>query len=167
MRRILLTGMSATGKSTLTAALAARGYDAVDLDADAWSHWVDVFDDAEPGTPVEPGRDWVWRDDRVRGLLESRRSDILVVSGCSPNQAEFYPLLDAVVLLSAPDDVVVERLANRTGNDYGKGQGEAQRVLMLVREVEPLLRAGATHEIDTSRPFDDVLDAALRIVDPA
>jgi len=167
MRRVLLTGMSATGKSTITAAIAERGYDAVDLDTDVWSHWVDVVDDAEPGTPVQPGRDWVWRDDRVRSLLGAGRSDILVVSGCSPNQGDFYPLLDAVVLLSAPDDVVVERLATRTGNDYGKGEGEAHRVLELIREVEPLLRAGATHEIDTSRPFHDVLDAVLRIVDPA
>ena len=57
MRRVLLTGMSATGKSTLAAAIAARGYRAVDLDTDAW-HWVDVVDDTPPGTPVEAGRDW-------------------------------------------------------------------------------------------------------------
>jgi adenylylsulfate kinase-like enzyme len=98
MRRVLLTGMSATGKSTITAALAARGYRTVDLDTEAWSHWVDVVDDTAPGTPVEAGRDWVWRDDRVAQLLAGR-AGILVISGCSPNQGKFYPQLDAVVLL--------------------------------------------------------------------
>lgn len=167
MRRVLLTGMSATGKSTITAAIAARGHKAVDLDGDAWSHWVDVASDAEPGTPVEAGRDWVWRDERVRELLTAGDADILVVSGCSPSQGQFYPLLDAVVLLSAPEDVVVKRLATRTSNHYGKGTGETERVLELIREVEPILRAGATHEIDTRGPFADVLEAVLRIVDPA
>jgi len=165
MRRVLLTGMSATGKSTITAALAARGYRTVDLDTEAWSHWVDVVDDTAPGTPVEAGRDWVWRDDRVAQLLAGR-AGILVISGCSPNQGKFYPQLDAVVLLSAPAHVIAQRLAIRTSNDYGKGAGEKERVLELIREVEPILRDGATHEVDTSGLFDDVLDAVLSIVDP-
>jgi predicted ATPase len=42
VKRVLLTGMSGTGKSTLIGELAARGYKAVDLDADEWSEWVDV-----------------------------------------------------------------------------------------------------------------------------
>lgn len=167
MRRVLLTGMSAAGKSTITAALAARGYKAVDLDNGTWSHWVEVADDGTPGAPVEAGRDWVWRDDRVADLLATEDADVLVVSGCSPNQGQFYPLLDAVVLLSAPEAVVIERLANRSGNDYGKGAGETGRVLDLIREVEPILRAGATHEIDTSGPIAEVLEMVLRIVDRA
>ena len=40
MKRVLLTGMSGIGKSTVIAALAARGYKAIDADADEWSHWV-------------------------------------------------------------------------------------------------------------------------------
>lgn len=87
MRRVLLTGMSATGKSTITAALRAGGYEAVDLDSPNWSHWVEVTANAEPGTPVEPGRDWVWQDDRVRELLTRGATDVLVISGCAPNGA--------------------------------------------------------------------------------
>ena len=167
MRRVLLTGMSAAGKSTITAALAARGYKAVDLDNGTWSHWVEVAGDDTPGAPVEAGRDWVWRDDRVADLLANEDAEVLVISGCSPNQGQFYPLLDAVVLLSAPEALVIERLASRSGNDYGKGAGETERVLDLIREVEPILRAGATHEIDTSAPLAEVLEMVLRIVDRA
>jgi shikimate kinase len=159
--------MSAAGKSTITAALAARGYKAIDLDNETWSHWVEVAGDNLPGTPMEPGRDWVWRDDRVSELLATEDAEVLVISGCSPNQGQFYALLDAVVLLSAPADVVAERLATRSGNDYGKGAGETERVLGLIREVEPILREGATHEIDTRAPLADVLEMVLRIVDPA
>jgi dephospho-CoA kinase len=40
VKRVLLTGMSGTGKSTLIRLLAARGYKAVDTDTDEWSEWV-------------------------------------------------------------------------------------------------------------------------------
>ena len=39
MIRVLITGISGTGKSTVTAALAAHGYRAIDADLPAFSHW--------------------------------------------------------------------------------------------------------------------------------
>ncbi len=42
MKRILLTGMSGTGKSTVIAELATRGYKAVDADGDEFSQWMEV-----------------------------------------------------------------------------------------------------------------------------
>lgn len=167
MRRILLTGVSATGKSTITSAIATLGYKTIDLDNEQWSHWIATTpQDVTPGTPVEPGRDWVWQHDRVAGLLATEDAAILVVSGCSPNQGKFYAQFDAVVLLSAPQDVIIKRLAERSTNDYGKGAGESERVVDLIREVEPILREGATHEVETHASVADVLEVVLRIVDP-
>jgi hypothetical protein len=70
---------------------------------------------------------------------------------------------DAVVLLSAPLDVIVERVANRTTNDYGKGPGELDLIRFHLESVEPLLRATCTHELDASEPLDDVVDALVAI----
>jgi septin family protein len=42
MKRVLLTGMSGTGKSTVINELAARGYKAVDTDDHGLSDWVAV-----------------------------------------------------------------------------------------------------------------------------
>jgi hypothetical protein len=42
MKRVLLTGMSGTGKSTVINELAARGYKAVDTDDHGLSEWVAV-----------------------------------------------------------------------------------------------------------------------------
>ena len=44
MKRILLTGISGVGKSTVTDALVTRGYKAVDTDCDEFSEWVAASD---------------------------------------------------------------------------------------------------------------------------
>ncbi len=167
MKRVLLTGMSGTGKSTLIRELSARGYKAVDADADEWSEWVEyIATPGELGSPVEPDRDWMWREDRIQGLLSMEDANILFVSGCAKNMVRFYPQFDHVILLSAPAAVIVERLATRTNNPYGKRPDEVARVLSLVQTIEPLLRKGAGYEVDTSAPLGQVVETVLRLVHP-
>ena len=164
MKRVLLTGISGTGKSTLVCELAARGYKAVDADTDEWSHWVAVSGPGIAGTPVKPDQDWMWREDRIGDLLATEDAEVLFLSGCAENMVQFLPQFDHVVLLSAPASVIAERLANRTTNDYGKHPDEVARVLDQIRTVEPLLRRAAGHEIDTSMPLDQVVATVLRIL---
>ena len=165
MKRILLTGMSGTGTSTLIGALAAREYKAVDADCDEFSEWVEATSDSRTGaSPVAAGRDWVWREDRIQKLLSTEDADVLFLSGCAENMGKLLPRFDHVVLLSAPADVIIERLRSRTNNSYGKHPDEIARVLRLVETVEPLLRRAAAHEIDTSAPLEEVVATLLRLV---
>src|SRR5438270_12516313 len=109
MRRILITGMSGAGKSSVIRALAARGVKAIDTD---WNlEWECVGPD---------GDEWVWREDQLRLLLDEEDADALFVSACVSNQGKFYDRFDQVILLSAPVSVTVQRLANRTDSPYGK-----------------------------------------------
>jgi broad-specificity NMP kinase len=158
MKRILITGISGTGKSTVTAALAARGYAAIDADTLAFSHWDPPPSlPANMGTPVEPDRDWLWREDAIAALLATEDTDLLFLSGCAPNMGQFLPLFDRVVLLSAPATLIQERLATRTTNTYGKDPAEAERVLGLIDMIEPRLRVIATDEIVTATSLDTVV----------
>ena len=154
--------MSGTGKSTVIAELATRGYKAVDADEHCFSELVSVPLD-EP-TGLDPGQDWVWREDRIQEVLSNDDADILFLSGCSPNQGTFYPQLDHIILLTAPPSVLVERLATRTTNPYGKRPEEVARVLELQQTIEPLLRKGATHVIDTIMPLEQVIAEILSVV---
>ncbi len=164
MKRILITGMSGVGKSTVIDALAARGYKAVDADQADFSHWVAASTvAAAAGTPVEPDRDWVWQEDRMRKLLTTADAGSLFVSGTAANMGQFLPHFDHVILLSAPVALIVERLATRTTNRYGKDPAEVQRVIELISSVEPLLRRIADHEIDTSAPLEEVVASILRL----
>ena len=165
MKRILLTCMSGTGKSTVIGELAARGYKAVDADCDEFSEWVEFNGDSGSfGPAVEVDRDWVWREDRIQDLLSTEDTDVLFLGGCAENMRKFFPQFDHVILLSAPADVIVERLCTRTNNPYGKHPDEITRVLGLVETVEPLLRHAAGHEIDTNACLEDVVATLLQLV---
>jgi hypothetical protein len=59
--------------------------------------------------------------------------------------------------------VILSRIATRTTNDFGKASGERARILADLESTEPLLRATCTHEIDATRPVDDVVEALIAI----
>ena len=150
--RVLVTGMSGTGKSSALDELEKRGFRVVDTDSPEWSVWV-------PGDDPE----WLWREDRMAALLAEDDERTLFVSGCMSNQGKFYDRFDAVVLLSAPAEVILERVDGRTTNDYGKTAHERELILTHLETVEPLLRATATHELDAGRPIAEVVDALAAI----
>jgi len=152
--RVLVTGMSGTGKSTVLARLGALGHRVVDTDDDGWSCWR-TDEDGEP--------DWVWREDALTELLAGHRHGTLYVAGCRSNQGRFRGFFEHVVLLSAPVPVLLDRIAGRTTNDYGKDPVERARVLRDVTEVEPLLRRSATLEVDTTAPLDAVVRQLLAL----
>ncbi len=142
--------MSGTGKSTVITDLQKLGYKAVDLDTDAYSVWVATEADPQyPDDEVKSGKDWVWHEESVRKLLVAAGKETLFVSGCSSNMYRFYPDFDHIVLLTAPDAVILNRLGSRTEHAYGSLPEEAERVLRLKQNIEPLLRETADLEIDT------------------
>jgi shikimate kinase len=140
MPRILVTGMSGAGKTTLLDELARRGRLTVDTDYDGWV-----------------GADGRWDEARMGELLA--RHDDIVVSGTVENQALFYDRFDHVVLLSAPVEVLIERVASRTNNPYGRTSDQQTEIRRHIDEVEPILRRGASVELDGRRPVDEVADA--------
>lgn len=146
-----MTGMSGTGKSSALAALRRHGFEAVDTDEPGWTEW----SDEEAG--------YVWREDRIAELLATERDVPLYVSGTVSNQGRFYRHFDAVVLLSAPADVLLGRIESRTTNNYGKTAEERNLILAHLAEAEPLLRATCTHEIDAMQQIDDIVAELVAI----
>jgi shikimate kinase len=148
MPKVLVTGMSGTGKSAAPQALGERGHRVVDTDTDQWSNWV---------TRPNGSSDWIWREDTIQGLLASHGQGHLFVVGCKTNQVKFYPQFDHVALLTAPADVLLARIAARTSNPYGKHPAERAQIMRDLAEVEPLLRATATIEIDATAQLSHVV----------
>jgi len=143
--------MSGTGKSTALLELRRRGFQVVDTDEPGWARWCD-----------EDGG-YVWNEDRIADLLAQEDGRTLFVSGTVSNHRRFYRRFDAVILLSAPAEVLLRRIESRTTNDYGRTAEERALVLGHLAEVEPLLRATCTHEIDAAQPIEDVVAQLVEI----
>jgi shikimate kinase len=146
LMRVLLTGMSGTGKSALVHELRRRGYAAYDADEDGFSE------------PRAGGR-WGWRVELVAELLARSPDQLLFFAGCSDEQVELP--FDYRVLLTAPRSVLVQRLCTRTNNAYGRDSVELSQVLADRTEVEPLLRRSADLVLATTTPPAHVADVLL------
>lgn len=141
MARTLITGMSGAGKSTLLAELARRGHVTVDTDYDGWTD----------------GSGGPWDEGRMADLLAARAD--VVVAGTVENQGHFYDRFEHVVLLSAPVDVLVERVSRRTDNPYGLSADDQDEIRRYTVEVEPLLRQSAHVELDGRLSVEVLADA--------
>ena len=139
MPRVLLTGMSGAGKTTVLDVLRRRGHLTVDTDYDGWEL---------PGD--------TWDEERMAALLAAEPE--VVVSGTVSNQGRFYDRFEHVVLLSAPVEVLLERVRRRTNNPYGATEEHRAEIGEYTRTVEPRLRAGATVELDGQRPVSELAD---------
>jgi dephospho-CoA kinase len=146
MRRVLVTGMSGTGKSSALAELAGLGFQVIDTDEPGWTEW----SDHDGG--------YVWREDRIAELLAGDDGPSLYLSGTVSNQGRFYSRFDAVVLLSAPPEVLLARIQDRTTNPYGKSPEQRELILRDLAEVEPRLRRTCTHEIDATQPLATIVE---------
>ncbi|MFI5168550.1 MAG: shikimate kinase [Thermoanaerobaculales bacterium] len=158
MRRVLITGMSGTGKSSVIHALSVRGFKAIDT---GWNPDWEVL--PIPGGPDADGPGWVWREDRISEVLSTEDADVLFLGACVPNQARFYARFDRIVLLSVSLELTVERLMARTNNPYGKSAADVAEVLRFKSTIEPILRNAATEEIDTSAPLGEMVAKIIEI----
>jgi len=145
MARVLVTGMSGAGKSALLDELSRRGYSTVDTDYGGWHR-----------------PDGTWDEQRMGELLDQQAT--VVVSGTADNQGRFYGRFHHVVLLSAPFPVLIDRVVNRSNNPYGKTAEQRADIERYVREVEPLLRRGATVTLDARRPVGELADVVEQLI---
>lgn len=151
-RAVLVTGMSGTGKSTALAALAARGHRVLDTDDPGW-----IVSGSTPAGP-EP----VWDVERLGAFLAQHAAGLLFVAGCVANQGALYDRFDAVVLLSAPIDVLLGRVGDRA-NPFGSRAEERAKIAADLETYESILRRGADHEIVTTTPLSQVAETLERI----
>lgn len=146
----LITGMSGVGKSAVVDQLRCRGYTCIDMDEPGWSY-------------MDSRGHQHWNTEKLAKAIEDAGDQMLVVSGCAEEQARFYPSFRRVILLSAPREVMIERIVSRAGNAFGKEDAEMARILADLDQVEPLLRKSCTDEIQTTAPVESVVNRVIEL----
>jgi hypothetical protein len=138
------------------AELKRRGHRVVDTDDPGW-----IVE-----TQTEGGPEPVWDLGQIKALIDGHRAGWLFIAGCVANQGAVYDSFDAVVLLSAPVDVILDRVADRA-NPFGSRAEHRTKITNDLEAFEPLLRAGADREIVTTAPVPEVVAALEQIASSA
>lgn len=173
MMIVLVTGVSAAGKSTLARRLAAHGQPAVSLDGHpGLCDWVD-----EHGTPVpwptDPDRSWlarhrwVWHADVLDRLIaaavaEAGEAAALFLCGRADNAYELRDRFDAVVVLTIDRAVAARRLdAAERGNPFGRMGDSRAAILDGLDAYQRALTGWADAVVDGRPPVAEVADELL------
>ena len=169
MKKIYITGVSGTGKTTIAQELERRGYYAISIDeVDGLCSWVDqetgVSDggkEADMTVKFVDKHDWICDISRLTTLLETD-VDIAFVLGMATNQNEFLPLFDKIFVLQCKLETFLQRIENRTDNNFGKDKKVQEQIIARSKTyVEEMASKGAI-PINTDRPVTEVVEDIIR-----
>lgn len=130
MERILITGVSGTGKTTTCMALKEMGYEAIDIEnIEGMFEMVhngtkDAFEDYDNANPDHlKNAEWICNVSKLKEKLDSQKENIAFYSGIASNMDEILPLFDKFFILYLTSKELNERLKNREGTeDIGNNQ---------------------------------------------
>jgi hypothetical protein len=166
MALFLITGPPGTGKSTLCAALRARGELAYGDDEDGLGCWRDR-DTHEPIERVpERSPEFLGRSSRdmpregIAALAEEACHGRAFVCGSAENEDELMDLFTGVFTLVLVDSLIAERLAART-HSWGKSPHQVAWTIAFRRQCDEWAERFGHTRLDASLPTDELVEAIL------
>lgn len=162
----LITGVSASGKSTIRKELQTIGYDAHDTDEDDITAWYNKSTKQQVNRPDNPNdrtqkwlkdHDWMMSATQVEELAKTALNKTVFLCGVTSNQFDFYNLFAKVFCLEIDQDTLKQRLANRTTNDFGKTPDELASVLSWHKWFEQESKNKGAIMIDANKSVPDIV----------
>lgn len=164
-KKIYITGVSGTGKSTLGLELKSRGCSVTDIDDEDFCGWYDKDGNRFTGD-TRSGDSWLedhfWQCDipRLEKAIEQSINDDVFIVGISSN-LDNYPF-DKIFLLAIEPKVLVKRLTERTTNDFGKESFEQEFVLENKDEYENKMLVKGAVVLDATKSTIDLSAEVLK-----
>lgn len=145
MQKVLLTGMSGVGKSTILNQLKVEGFLTVDLDNSGWINY-DVKEE-----------DYLMDTTKIIDFITLHEKEVVFLAGTTINQIHIYSYLDFVISLTAPLEVMKERIQNRENNPFGKTEDEWSKIVSDKVTFEEQIFKSSDYVISTDKPLQDIL----------
>ncbi|MDO8593754.1 MAG: AAA family ATPase [bacterium] len=167
-KSILLTGISGSGKSEVSRQLKAMGYETYDVDT---IYELCVMIDKKTGlpTPYDNGNDlekiqkmyWLYKPEVLKSIIANQKNEIAFYSGWPNNLEEIVPLFTKVIVLTAVEDTIRQRLNTRTDNGFGKSVEVQDYILRGREKMENELRERGAVIINSEKSLDQVVKEVI------
>ncbi len=169
MKKIYITGVSGTGKTTIAKELEKRGFYTISIDEVpnlcSWVHQATGEKHRGKNTELTfefvDMHDWICDTEYLNKLLD-KDVDTAFVLGMAGNQDNFLHIFDKILLLQCSPETFCKRIEQRTDNDFGKDKKIQQQILDRYEAyAEKMLARGAV-AIDTEKPINEVVDEVIK-----
>jgi hypothetical protein len=143
-KKVLVTGVAASGKTTLEKIFDQKGYQTSDID-DGFAEWKNkITGEVEDYRPDDSGWIdqvyWALKVNDMQHRLRSAGDKPIAVFGSTNDLYEHVGLFDAILLMEYPnDEAVKQRLASRS-RGFGRVVQERNSVLSYYREYQDQMR---------------------------
>jgi broad-specificity NMP kinase len=170
--KVLLTGVSGTGKSTIIKALNEREVFSIDLhDVPGLFFWQDKKTKEKVEYASVTSREWFDTVDRLCDINKLKKifdqyDDIVMAGTISSNdQQEFLSLFDKVILLQCNPETLIHRMETRTNKSgYGKTKAEQEDNIEWQKEFEPQLLSYGAIPVNPDEDLNNVVERIIEII---
>lgn len=169
MKKVFITGVSGTGKTTIANTLNAKGLYTISLDETPnlcfWKNKTTgekIEREVELNETFINAHDWICDINLLVKLMNTDK-EIIFVLGVAANQKEFMYLFDKTIVLQCTPATLIKRLTERKDNDFGKDPTAQALVLSWYKEFEEDLIDKGAIPINTEASIKDVADTIIKI----
>jgi broad-specificity NMP kinase len=169
---IFVTGISGTGKTTVSNKLKDKGFSTVDLDdfPDLCS-WVNIKTGkkAEASNRGNVDNDFIDNHEykcdteKLVQMMDKNDEDILVFGSVGDNST-LIDLFDKVILLQCSPKNVVARLQSRDTNEFGKDPKVQNRMLSWKKVFDGIMIKSGAVSINADNNIDDIVNEIVDII---
>lgn len=166
--KILITGVSGTGKTTIGKVLKERGYVSFDFSEVAGlCSWRNKLTQEKVDFPENPDISWFNKNGRYCDVQKlenflNQYEDIFMTGVASGNHEEYFKLFDKVFLLQCPGEISVSRMQNRL-TIWDKNQASQDQVVEWKKEFDPKLISLGAITISNEYSLDDVVEKIITL----
>ena len=165
--KVLITGSSGVGKSTVIAELAKRGFTAVDGDEEPDLSRLEVTATGEPTDWPDKFVDWSYNSWNFNEQILKKvlaRNETVFLGAFNGNQTEYYNLFDRLIVLTVDPEEHLRRMLSRPRQSVNDGpENVTERVKKYPILLQRLLDSGAI-PVDSSSTPDKTVDAILKVI---
>lgn len=171
-KKILITGISGSGKSTIANALKEAGEQSIDLEEIPDLFTMYHKDSRQPVMTEYENHDLAWVQNvewtcDVQELKEILHQPTAAhfYAGSADNIHELIPLFDLVILLQIDEQTFRDRLSNRTNNNWGQTKEVQDWLWQQTQAFEEKIKKEGAIPIDATQDRKSIIKDIQKVVE--